>query len=344
MTNVLRTEDFDSSRRRVGCLCIPSLVRLGKAVKRAFTRKPRKPLSVQASAGSGQSVFLDRLSSLVETRVAELEGSGQTEKIRNDHRLCLLDKRHTRATAPPHIQGLAPPHPPLICTTRKPYKEAALISGSEYKEPLKLHLIPPVPHLNLAEDTFAKAPVQQEAGKVETAPPPAACLATAIPTSATKLTEAAAVVQERSALETEKGPDPPQKSASEPYSMNISPLNQKIPLEFLHHNRTTVERMDLLQQQESTVAEKFTKAGLPWKVGVWKEVRSAALHLLAQYTTLVLQAVNRDVSSSRSARLLKGAISYTYLVHAFVGGLCPRCTELFSTLVEVAQKCLPPLQ
>ncbi|GMH36114.1 hypothetical protein BSKO_03982 [Bryopsis sp. KO-2023] len=110
------------------------------------------------------------------------------------------------------------------------------------------------------------------------------------------------------------------------------------------YTRATVERMDLLQQQETSVAERFIKAGLPWKVGVWKEVRSAALHLLAQYTTLVLQVANRDLSSSRSARLLKGAIAYTYLVHAFVGGLCPRCTELFSSLVEVAQKCLPPLQ
>ncbi|GMH36097.1 hypothetical protein BSKO_03965 [Bryopsis sp. KO-2023] len=491
---VLQHEELDNRRGSVGCFCFPSLVRLGKAVKRAFKRKSRKPLSVNASAGSGQSVFLCRLSSLKKTEVAKWR----------------LPAAY--ACPPPYSipTSLAPPHPPSTCTSRNPHKEAALFPESDYKEPLKPHALPRLPSLNLAQvaslDTVAKAAVEQEAENVETAPPPTASLPIASPTTvclptAIKITEskAEAVIQERSALQTKKGPDPPQKkldalppnpsqyveddygtpkkscSPTSPVSTKVvtlfqryvrggkmlntavkkpskgpqrsaslfleelesrssrkkmiqedavtfreglanlakeieeaKPKNMPQLVEFVQSadayldklvdehevlklvpwpdrfglmreatklfsdlmaikaklgtwrtsarsveeeleamekfTRATVERMDLLQQKETTVAEKFTKAGLPWKVGVWKEVRSAALHLLAQYTTLVLQAANRDLSSSRSARILKGSIAFTYLVHAFVGGLCPRCTELFSTLVEVAQKCLPPLQ
>ncbi|GMH45621.1 hypothetical protein BSKO_13578 [Bryopsis sp. KO-2023] len=109
------------------------------------------------------------------------------------------------------------------------------------------------------------------------------------------------------------------------------------------YTRTTIARVDKLQQQEGEVAERFGKARLPWKKGIWREVRLAALDILAVYLPLAMAQAQKDLPASTRAELLQGAITYSYTMHAFVGGLCPRCRPLFGELIDMAEQHLTPL-
>ncbi|GMH45630.1 hypothetical protein BSKO_13587 [Bryopsis sp. KO-2023] len=112
---------------------------------------------------------------------------------------------------------------------------------------------------------------------------------------------------------------------------------------FSFWQRTTIAKVDKLQQQEGEVAAKFAKARLPWKKGIWRDVRVAALELLAVYLPLAMAQARKDLPASTRAELLQGAITYTYMVHAFVGGLCPRCRPIFEELTAMAEQHLAPL-
>ncbi|GMH45094.1 hypothetical protein BSKO_13051 [Bryopsis sp. KO-2023] len=68
----------------------------------------------------------------------------------------------------------------------------------------------------------------------------------------------------------------------------------------------SIQKIDKMQQQEVQLAEKFSKAGLPWKNGIWKEVRISSLTLLSIYLTVALSRAKGDVASSTRVALLKG--------------------------------------
>ncbi|GMH45102.1 hypothetical protein BSKO_13059 [Bryopsis sp. KO-2023] len=105
----------------------------------------------------------------------------------------------------------------------------------------------------------------------------------------------------------------------------------------------SIQKLDKMQQQEVQLAEKFSKAGLPWKNGIWKEVRISSLTLLSIYLTVALSRAKGDVASSTRVALLKGAILYTYTIQGFVGGLDAKCRALFDQLIELSEANLQPL-